>query len=115
MVHAVDSKSTGGNTLGVRVPPPAPDSKARFTVLFLFFVANTEFISIFSNVRYALSEVFVVRNDLCLHSNNTLFRAYATQNATQVSEQRLKKGVDFFIYFLTFRAERVLINILQGR
>ena len=24
MVHAVDSKSTGGNTLGVRVPPPAP-------------------------------------------------------------------------------------------
>ena len=44
MVHAVDSKSTGGNTLGVRVPPPAPDSKARFTVLFLFFVAKAAFI-----------------------------------------------------------------------
>lgn len=115
MVHAVDSKSTGGNTLGVRIPPPAPDSKARFTVLFLFSVSNNEFIFTFSNVRYALSTVFVVYNDLCLRSNNTLFRAYATQNATQVSEQRLKKGVDFFIYFLAFRAERVLINVLQCR
>ena len=29
MVHAVDSKSTGGNTLGVRIPPPAPEKDCR--------------------------------------------------------------------------------------
>ena len=34
MVHAVDSKSTGGNTLGVRVPPPAPVKDCRETKLY---------------------------------------------------------------------------------
>ena len=42
MVHAVDSKSTGGNTLGVRVPPPAPHRSKPCIACSDFFLQKSE-------------------------------------------------------------------------
>ncbi len=43
LVDALDSKSSGGNIVGVRVPPPVPRVKSDWIFLSLFFYACSRF------------------------------------------------------------------------